>query len=540
MNEAEARRSALRVFEFEKARRDPFFYAEKYLRIRDKEGSIVRFVPNAIQRRYRAMKRKAYEQGRKRRYLVLKYRRGGITTLEQALSFHLCATRTGRDAVTLAHDKDSTEKIFRIATLFYEKLPEDLRPRRLATNKRELDFVDLRSLFYIGTAGAKGFGRGGTFQRVHGSEVSQWPGKPDEIEILVAGLVEACSHGEVVFETTANGMGNWYHHAWRDAVKGANEWVPIFLAWYMDPTNRIPLEEGERLELTEEEKVVAGKYGLDHQQIKWRREKQKERGKLFPQEYPEDPVTAFIVTGILFFDKDILVALMPLCRDQAPATEAPTEIRDGLKVWHKPEQGGTYFIGGDVSEGIPGGDLSCAAVLDHKGRQCAALHGYWRPEVFGEKCVALARWYNDALLAIEANNHGHSALNTVKNKCRYERTYVHRDYDQSGEVKAKLGWQTNLKTRPIMLDDLAAAVHGRFMEVNHAEFIGECFTFMDNGRGKYEAREGEHDDTIFAWAIAWQVRGKGQAAAPWIITPGRTAPEPEGTQDVEDMEILGI
>lgn len=523
------------MYRDELERRDIGAFIEANLWIRDKEGHIIRFVPNAIQRRYRAMKAEAILAGKPRRFLVLKYRRGGITTWEQAQSFHLACTRAGQEVVTLTHEQESTEKVFQISTLFYDRMPAEKRPRRLAVNKRELRFPLLRSTFYTGTAGARSFGRGTTLQRVHGSEVSRWPGGVSGVRDLMAGLTEAASHGEIVLESTANGMGNWYHQTWQEATKGANEWTPIFLAWYMDPNLRIPLEEGERIELTEEEKAVAGRYGLDLPQIKWRRDKARALKSLFPQEYPEDPVTAFVVTGILFFEKEILLQLMPLCADPLPSWGgAPPELRDGFQVWHPPEEGADvdYYIGADVSEGIPGGNLSCAGVVDRRGRQCAALHGYWRPEVFGRKCVALARWYGEALLGIEANNHGHSALNTARNVCRYPRIYVHQDYTRRGGIRKRLGWRTTPETRPVLLDDLATAIHEEHMEVNHRDMAGECFTFMDDGSGKYRAREGCHDDTIFAWGIAWQMRQRGMTG-PWVSFPDKEK-EPEAGKGEAD------
>ena len=141
--------------------------------------------------------------------------------------------------------------------------------------------------------------------------------------------------------------------------------------------------------------------------------------------------------------------------------------------------------------------------MDYKtGEQVACLHGRWKPEVFGEKMAKLGYEYNTALLAPEANNHGHSTLNTLLNTLHYPRLYYHKDYDATGQGE-KLGWQTNAKTRPIMLSGIKTAVEDSFMKVNCPMFLGECRNFQDSGEGKYE---GDYDDTVMAWAIAWQVR----------------------------------
>jgi len=496
---------------------DPVRFAEDMLWIRDKDGFIVRFKPNHVQRLHYNRKQAAIRKGKPRRFLVLKARRMGVTTWEQAESFHLVTHREGQKAVTLAHEATATEQIFRIASMYYDRMDAKTRPAKTRAEKRELVFPALSSSFYIGTAGARAFARGDTLQRAHGSEVAFWPGTVEEIDNLVAGISEATSHGEVVLESTANGLGGWFHRAWVGAEKGENEWTPLFYPWYTDPSYRIALEDGEALDYTDDEARLVRVNGLAPEQIKWRRERARARGRLFAQEYPEDPISAFLTSGLLFFQPDVVQSYAPHCKPPLPVSalaalpNAPgRDILAEVVVWHPPEPGRKYTIGADVAEGIPGADLSCAAVLDDLGRQCAVLHGYWRPEAFAAKACALGLWYNTALLAIEANNHGHSALNTAMNTVRYPRLYYHRDYDQRLGEKRKVGWQTSTKTRPLMLDHLAEAIHDGAMEIHHREFLEECLTFANSTGDKYEARPGYHDDTIMAWGIAWEVR----AAAP--------------------------
>jgi hypothetical protein len=484
---------------------DPVEFAKQRLIIRDKAGKEIPFVPNRMQLAHYASKREAVKVGKPRRFLILKARRMGFTTWEQGESFHLVTNQPGQNAVTLAHTALSTEKIFKIATLFYNRMKDP--PEKGPGFKREMSFPGLNSVFYIGTAGSGGFGRGDTLQRVHGSEVAFWHGTPDDIDNLIAGLTEAASHGEVVLESTANGMGNWFHNAWQGAVSGENEWTPLFYPWFQDPTNVLPFEEDEEFVYTEEEEQVADAYSLTPEQMKWRREKKRARGKLFPQEYPDDPATAFLSTGSLFFDPEIIKALLRVCAPPLGLQDVPPKLRDNLTLWRYPEKNQDYVIGADVSEGV-GGNYSCACVLDKKGRQCATIrNNWWRPEEFARRTATLGELYNIALLAPEANNHGHSMLNSLKNTHHYPRLYIHTDYDKRLGSTKKLGWQTTPKTRPILLDDLAEAVHHEYMQTNDRVFLGECLTFADDGTGKYKAREGCYDDAVLAWGIAWQVRG---------------------------------
>lgn len=493
-------------------------YIQRFLYIRDKRGRVIPFFFNRTQVIYRRMKKIELAKRRERNrnalphYLVLKYRQGGITTEEQGESFHLTATQENQNIVTLAHDKASTIEIFRIANLFDRKLAPEIRPERNYDNKAEIEYQRLNSRFHIGTAGNRAFGRSMTLQRAHGSEVPLW-GKTktgysmnvQEIANLIAGLCEACHYGPVVMEGTAQGAKGWFFETWDEAKKGGNDWIPIFLPWFIEPGNVLPLERGEHLTLTAEEKdfvkMAAKNYSVTivPEQIKWRRAKQGSLKGLFLQEHPEDDMTCFVVSGQHYFDISIINNLKG-------QVKPPIEVKeDGcLTIWVKPVKGHKYIIGGDVGEGLASSDYSCATVLDYKtGEQVACLHGRWKPEVFADKMAKLGYEYKTALLAPEANNHGHSTLNTLLNTIHYPRLYYHRDYDREGQVSEKLGWQTNAKTRPIMLDGIKSAVEDGFMIVNCPIFLSECRNFQDSGEGKYE---GDYDDTVIAWAIAWQVR----------------------------------
>lgn len=481
-------------------------YAERYLFIRPKEGGrIIPFYFNPVQIWYQQEIEKAKRLGF-RKFIVLKSRKCGITTIEQAKSFHRVSTARYVEAFTLAHNKKDTEKIFGIAKLFFDCLPRTFRPKLRDESKSELSFADLHSTFYIGTAGSKGFSRGQTVQRVHGSEVAQW--ESAYVENLISGILEACPDGEIVFESTANGMTTKFFSIWKDAKDGANNFYPIFIAWYDDPQNRLPIETKEerkelRQSITDEECEIIERYSLSLEQLKFRRQKQKDHKDLFLQEFPEDDTTCFIVqSGINRFSIDMLRRLVRYC-------ENPVEVRDGgqVQIWKKPEKGKYYVAGADVAEGIPGGDYSCAGILEREsGEQVASLHGIMKPHVFAKRAATLCREFNDALLAVEANNHGHSALNTLVNTLYYPNLYYHRDYDITRKITLKLGWRTNAKTRTILIDEIDDALENGLMHVNDSEFIAECMNFVDNGTGTYAARPGFHDDRVIMWGIAWQAR----------------------------------
>jgi hypothetical protein len=72
-----------------------------------------------------------------------------------------------------------------------------------------------------------------------------------------------------------------------------------------------------------------------------------------------------------------------------------------------------------------------------------------------------------------------------------------------------LGWPTDQATKPILVDDLAAAIAGGHLIVHSSGLVDEGFTFVTTDSGSQEAQEGKHDDRVIAAGIAWQARKRG-------------------------------
>lgn len=474
---------------------------------------IVPLVLSAVQKRYLATKRLATANGKPARFLLLKYRRGGFTTLEQSLSYFDAVTSPNSGCITLAHTRESTSRIFRIVETLAANDPR--APRRVNDSRSSFEFEN-GSTFFIGTAGGHGVARGDTLRRVHGSEVSKWcegsTSRMHDVDDLIAGLVGAASHGEVVLETTPNGV-EWFCATYRDAKRGLNDWTPVFLPWFADSTNRARVgtfNEDELLStLTDEEKSLAAKHGLDVLQLAWRRSAQRTYGRLFKQEFPEDDESCFITSGTCYFSVERITQMLELGLDKPIRIE---ESRGFIKrVWEEPQPGVEYVAGCDTSEGIPGCDPNGVGVLRRDtGAQVCSVHGYLSPPALADVAARLSREYNDALLGVERQNHGHAVLLQLRH-LGFDRPhflggplfYCHRGSDIA---TSRAGWDTNSNTRDTMLNELAVAIEEAAIKVRDPDLLTECLSFRLQPSGKWEADPGAHDDSVIKWAIAWQMR----------------------------------
>lgn len=498
-------------------------FAAKRLWIKTKSAQVIPFALNGVQRAYAAKKAKALAAGARPRFLCLKYRQGGITTYEQACSYRLVATSRNQRCVTFAQTREKTAEIFDMVHLFHERDPE--APAKRNTGKSPLlDFAGLNSKFIVSTAGASGGGRGGTYQRVHWSEVAHSCKGPDQIqkqrEVLTAFSI-AAEFGEMVLETTPRGS-ELFRELWRGAKEGTNDWTPIFLAWFEDDTNRDALEAGEdgaiMASLDARESELVAMHGLDASQIKWRRRKVRELGPLFRQEYPEDDASCFLQSGTCYFNTDLVIARMEQIPDYTSRTVDGAIFRHipgGYEVEFEPPIPHEKYCGGvDTSEGLSSSDPCGIGLLNkNTGRTAYALHGLFTPRQLAEHTARVSKRYNHALMGVERENHGHAVLQKLEDiSYAHPRVVYHHKPGQAG-------WSTNSITRPVMIDGLADWLYHDPTNCLDRQMLAECLTFNKQRDGSFSADSGSHDDAVMKWAIAVQMR-KVRTELPRITTVG--------------------
>ena len=146
-----------------------------------------------------------------------------------------------------------------------------------------------------------------------------------------------------------------------------------------------------------------------------------------------------------------------------------------------------------------------AQVVNRKTlEQVAEFRGHIDPDLFGEELFKLAKLYNLAYVAIEANNHGLTTITTLKKK--YRRLYRRRTVDKiSNKARQEYGWLTSGKTKPLAIDKLAEFIRERHVIINSAVTIDECITYVRHDNGKMGAQQRRFDDTVMALAIALYV-----------------------------------
>ncbi len=166
------------------------------------------------------------------------------------------------------------------------------------------------------------------------------------------------------------------------------------------------------------------------------------------------------------------------------------------KVYALPEKGKRYVIGGDTAG--EGSDFSVAQVVDgDTGQQVCTLRGQMDEDVFARQVYCLGKWYNTALIALEANFSSYP-IRTLENLC-YPRQYV-----RQGEQA--LGFRTTAGTRPVILAELVEIVREHTGWICDRTTLEEMLSFVRTPQGRPEAQPGAHDDCVMALAIAYHAR----------------------------------
>jgi hypothetical protein len=281
-------------------------YASRCLKIRTKSGELTPLLFNGVQDYVHAKLEDQKRRTGKVRALILKARQEGLSTYIGARFYHRATFFHGTAVYILTHEQDATANLFAMVERFHRHLPLKVKPETGAANAKELYFPRLDSGYSVGTAGSKATGRSKTVQLFHGSEVAFWPNAAEHMAGVLQ-TVPDLPDTEIVFESTANGIGGEFHERWQQAEAGGSDYEAIFVPWFwsLDYQRAPPLG----FELNDEEEEYGRLYGLSLPQLAWRRAKLQELKDpaLFRQEYPASAAEAFQSTGHDAFIPSLLV-----------------------------------------------------------------------------------------------------------------------------------------------------------------------------------------------------------------------------------------
>jgi hypothetical protein len=501
------------------------FWAKHSWKIRTKSGAIVPLTLNAVQERFLLehvmpqLETVGYV-----RSVILKGRQQGLSTVVAAYLYFRASQHKGQKGLVIAHEAKSTSALFGMYQRGHDNMPELLKPETKYSSKSELVFKTLDSGVQVATAGGRAIARGETLQLMHLSEVAFW--QATFAKENFNGLIQALPNtaGTACFvESTANGMAGQFYDLWRGACAGENGFCPFFSAWF--ESEEYSLEPPPGFSRTPDEDRLVSLHDLTDAQLYWRRKKIAAVGlDLFQQEYPCTPDEAFITSGRPVFMLERLQEMRAKAREPvARMAVEQVSVDDGKKVdwrlvensrgellvYHERDPKESYYIGADTAVGIrdpDSADWSVAQVLDSKMRQVAVWRGQVSPDYFATVLNTLGYYYNIAMVAPERNGHGLLVCIRLWKDMNYPNVFHNVvEGQQADRDTLDIGFQSNVSSRPLIVDKLRGAVRLGEIEINDKATLDEMNSFVVTESGKMQAEEGCYDDTVMALAIAHHV-----------------------------------
>lgn len=497
----------------EKLRRildNPILFIQTFVKIVDKRGQLVPFIPNQEQMQLLTDMDKFN--------IVLKSRQLGISVLSCAYSIWLAIRYPNTSCLLMAHSLDGADGIFTKLKQLYGSIPEAIRPKLINNNRKELK-LDNGSRITVISCGTKESARGTTLRFVHVSEAAFCN---ENIDRQILAIEQALTpNGQIIVESTANGF-NFFSEMYSKASQGESLYKPFFFGWvedklmfadeykqfaerYIGLHGQLPTKE--ELDSTE---LALYHRGATIEQIVWRRLKISNSSEAqFAQEFPSTPSEAFISTGDNVFDNQkVHECLENLRRKPIPMPESlPAVLKPwynrGFSLWEMPEEGIRYFIGVDSAEGLGGSsDYSVVEVVDRDGFQVAEFRSNKiKPFEFVEVVKEIGYWFNTAYLVVEKASAGQTVCDRLYNDVRYPLMHKYKSWDARGSVKRKPGFETTKQSKQRIIDDFVELQSKDLLCINSPTLLQEMKMYVYKD-GSANASIGYHDDAVMAFAMA--------------------------------------
>lgn len=523
---------------------------EKFLFIEDVEGRKIPFILNDDQvTLYEEMCKQRLE-GQPIRIDILKARQKGFSTFIAGVIFCSVIFNRGQKAAIVADIAEHATNLFAKYNFFYENLPPELQFKKKASNAKELvvQYANGQTSSIRIMVQGDAAGRSGTYQFLHLSECAFWQDLQSTLVSLLQTVSSSNMNSMVFLETTANGV-NDYKTRWDNDFAGKSRYKALFFPWFT--TERYMVEDRyiRDFDVPLWLQEYIDKYNINKNQQAWFYDRYNEfNGDLdrLRQEFPSNPVEAFVTSGNSVFNADLTrirkeeILKTPPLKVGFYTFEAfhsldgkKTDVKNikwletragSIKIYEEPVEGHPYVVSNDPANG--GEDYFATQVFDnYTGHQVAVYHrNKCDADDAAYQMYCLATEYNNALITGETNTT--SYLLEVCAKCGYRHLYQDQDVeDLSGRYANKYGYKTKQNNRQYMIDLFKIAFRENPKIINDYETICEMESFQvvkhANGSEKAEASGGAHDDLVMSVCGYFLCRGSQSAVPSKAFEPKR-------------------
>lgn len=568
-----------------RVKHDFAFWAAMYVFIKQKGGGEdVHFRLNRPQRKLIMRFERRRLQGKPIRLILLKARQwGGSTATQIYMAWLQLVHKVGLNSLIVGHVKDASTEVKDMFDKLIKEYPiKMLYEMGEAYNETDPKIVGVgqsgnihripqrNCKIKVGTAEKPNSARGGDYNLVHCTEVGLWvttDGKtPEQIVRSACSGILLKPYTMIVYESTANGTGNFFQREYDAAKAGKSQFESLFIAWFEIEHYALALDdevkfatwlwENRNNENANSDREESGRYlwwlweqGATLEAINWyilERSKYTDHGDM-ASEYPSDDVEAFVHSGARVFDKYHVEKFKKACKapkwigdvyaDGDEGEEALVNLRFSedkqglLWVWAKPDVDGDeevtdrYLVVVDIGGRGKKADWSVIVVFDRLNQMeggkpvvVAQWYGHIDMDRLAWKAAQIAAYYDNAYLVIESNTletHDKERqvdgdmsgyiLNQIKDV--YTNLYARKQSDEEIKEQApkKYGFHTNVATKPKIISTLVKVIRDHLYVERDARCLDEYLCYEKKKNGAFGAITGKHDDLLMTRAIGLQI-----------------------------------
>lgn len=560
------------------------FWAASFVYIKNKGGGEdVLFKLTRPQRKFVTRLEQLRRANKPIRLVLLKARQwGGSTTSQLYMAWLQLVHKVGLNSLIIAHQSKASDEIkdmfdrmikaYPVELLHEQGEPyDDNEPKLVGVGKSgAIHRVPQRNCkIKLGTMESPDSCRGGDYNLVHCSEVGLWKktdGKsPEDVVRSACSGILLKPYTMIVYESTANGTGNFFQREYDAAKRGLSQFEAMFISWFDIDLYSAPIEDVEAFatklfnnrnnENVNSAREESGKYlwwlwekGATLEGINWyvqERSKYNDHGQM-AAEYPSDDIEAFVHSGARVFDKYKVELLRPSCRspryigdvcgaadEGADAIQNVRFVEDSqgqLYVWALPEIDpeveilNRYLVVVDIGGRSEDADYSVITVFDRlfmaeggKPAVVAQWYGHIDMDVLAWKAAQVATLYDNALLVIESNtletkdrernvdgDQSSFILNQIKDV--YDNLYARKQSEDDiiNKRPRKYGFHTNVSTKPMIISTLVKVIRESLYVERDERCLDEYLTYEKTGSA-FAAIAGKHDDLLMTRAIGLHI-----------------------------------
>ena len=496
---------------------DPEFWnPEKFLpmlSVRTKSGAIKPFELWDHQRILSAAVIRCYQENK---WLChVKPRQEGSSTFFTGVLFQHVAFRAGCYAGIVAHKREVSEKLARIAIRFHQTCPKQIRPYRTPGLKRTLEIPrEDGGDSLLTTASIKDDEplRGDTAQVVLATEISSWKGRAGE-DAWTSVLNAVPEDGGIIFgESTPKYYGDQLHKVFEDSKRAGSKWLSVFIPWtFVSEYSREPPKGWKaRPEILD----YANKNKLTPAQAHWMQAvglpKCRNNISKFQAEYPINELDCFGLAGDPIFNSE---KLMGVLQAMDGATGIASESKE-LEIFKEPDREHRYIIAVDPASSWSKKDKFGVEILDlFTCEQVAEYEGHIDAYSMAKMLAKLGAKYNKATIYVEANGVGDALLShLLAPSIGYNMVY-HRQstnpLNRSGGSSLVPGWWASSATKSAAISFLQELIEDDSIIIRSQRLLRQLIQYRGQWDKLSRDAEGGHYDLTAAFALsAWAYRNE--------------------------------